>query len=175
MKLTVIPEDNTIVVDGDVRYPTNLVYPDDVRAIQWNGDAGAIEYPNRPQEHFNDPAVVEPYVVAHAAALSMAKPEPTFPEARAREYSKFKADREAFNSRMTTVAFRFMWLKTTEGDLAVVNALSIIEDLRTMLTHTSIVDAANITDLRQAMKAQYNATIATARADVYAAFRSFDA
>lgn len=68
MKITVIPEDNTIVVDGDGRRPDGAVYPEGVRAIQWNGDIGAIEYHQAPQQSFTDFAAVAPFLALHAAA-----------------------------------------------------------------------------------------------------------
>lgn len=68
MKITVIPEDNTIVVDGDGRRPDGAVYPEGVRAIQWGGDIGAMEYHQAPQQAFTDFATVAPFLALHAAA-----------------------------------------------------------------------------------------------------------
>ncbi len=68
MKITIIPSDNTIMVDGVPRSPKNFVYPEDVKAIQWTGSEGYIEYNNGTQEHFSDYGLVEPYVLLHTEA-----------------------------------------------------------------------------------------------------------
>ena len=50
MKLTIVPADKMIIVDGvPVRVP-DAAYPAGVHAIQWYGDKGEIEYTNAPGE-----------------------------------------------------------------------------------------------------------------------------
>lgn len=45
MRFTVIPEDRIIIVDGDHRKPCKRCkFPKGVRAIQWYGEAGEIEF-----------------------------------------------------------------------------------------------------------------------------------
>lgn len=49
MRITVIPEDRTVIVDGIVHNELNLdaIHPIDgerIHAIQWYGDSGEIEY-----------------------------------------------------------------------------------------------------------------------------------
>lgn len=68
MRVTVIPADNVVIVDGDLRKPTDAAYPSDVHAIQWHGSAGTIEYTNAPQKAFSDESLMDVYVALHAAA-----------------------------------------------------------------------------------------------------------
>lgn len=67
MKISIIPSDNTIVVDGDARRPTGFVYPENIHAIQWRDGAGNVEHLVGPAVAFSEFSVVEPYLAAHAA------------------------------------------------------------------------------------------------------------
>lgn len=66
MRLTVIPSDRTILLDG-VPLTFDFAADANIHAIQWYGDYGTIEYAMGEPLHFTDPAVVQPYAAAHAA------------------------------------------------------------------------------------------------------------
>jgi hypothetical protein len=68
VRVTVVPVDNVIIVDGDLRKPTAATYPSDVHAIQWYGSAGTIEYTNGPQKTISDEVAMGVYIALHAAA-----------------------------------------------------------------------------------------------------------
>ncbi|MES1977317.1 MAG: DUF4376 domain-containing protein [Pseudomonadota bacterium] len=78
MKITVIPEDNVIIVDGDARKPEGVVYPVGVRAIQWSGDSGQIEYVDRGQEHCADMAFIQPFIDLHAGKKLLDETPPVY-------------------------------------------------------------------------------------------------
>lgn len=45
MRITVIPTENKVYIDGVCKYKIDLSGMDQtIRAIQWNGDSGRVEY-----------------------------------------------------------------------------------------------------------------------------------
>ena len=70
MKISVIPEDLVIIIDGEAvffnaeRYP---VVPEEVHAYQWDGTAGEIEYKDKGKLNasFTDEAFLNDYKTAH--------------------------------------------------------------------------------------------------------------
>lgn len=44
MRFTFIPSDNLAIVDGIARHLPGIEAPPDVHAVQWHGEAGAVEY-----------------------------------------------------------------------------------------------------------------------------------
>lgn len=66
MRVTVVPEDKTIIVDGEV---LQFAFTADanIHAIQWYGDHGTVEKKIGPAEAISDFAAVQPFVAAHAA------------------------------------------------------------------------------------------------------------
>lgn len=94
MRITVIPSDNTIIVDRDARRPTEATYPQGVKAIQWYGEEGYIEYREGPQTHFTEFEEMEPFVALHAAAkLRDETPPPGPPAPPAKTLQDFKAEK----------------------------------------------------------------------------------
>lgn len=61
--LTVVKDDRKIKVDGEVIKSENFDIPDDIHAIQWDGEKGHIEYkdgsPNKP---ITDQKEVQKYI-----------------------------------------------------------------------------------------------------------------
>ena len=52
MRMTVIPVDNTVIIDGDPRVlEDGVFYPEGVSAFQWYGDVGAVEYIDKSLEN----------------------------------------------------------------------------------------------------------------------------
>ena|SRR5687768_1655286 len=82
MRVTVIRDDNVIGVDGAFRNADLSGMPADVRAIQWNGTEGHIEYADgRPNKPIASEDAVEPYVALWNTVAPPPAPEPT-PEQR---------------------------------------------------------------------------------------------
>lgn len=69
MRLSVIFDDELVMVDG-VGYRVNLPDAPEIHAIQWNGQAGEIEYRDQhtPNEAIDDQAVLAPYLALWQAA-----------------------------------------------------------------------------------------------------------
>ena len=71
MKISIIPEDLVIIIDGEAvffdaeRYPA---VPAEVHAYQWDGTVGEIEYKERGKLNasFTDEAFLNDYKTAHA-------------------------------------------------------------------------------------------------------------
>lgn len=82
MKVTIIPEDRWIRRDGTQANLPDWPFSDaNIHAIQWDGQAGEIEYngtPSSPNSSFNDVAILTPYLAALDAYLANI-PEPTTP------------------------------------------------------------------------------------------------
>lgn len=53
MKVTIIPEDKMIGVDG-VFHKFDFIINSNIHAIQWDGNKGEIEYKNKANEKFDD-------------------------------------------------------------------------------------------------------------------------
>lgn len=95
MRITVIPSDNTIIVDRDARRPTEANYPPGVKAIQWYGEEGYYEYREGGQSHFSDFAQMEPFVELHAAAkLRDETPPADPPPPPAKTLEELKAEKK---------------------------------------------------------------------------------
>lgn len=93
MKVSVIPEDGIIIIDGDVRKPAGVTWPEGVRAMQWSGNSGFIEYRERGQEFIDDIAVVQPFIDLHAAKKALDEmPPPALPLADQRAAAVKKID-----------------------------------------------------------------------------------
>lgn len=67
MIISVIPQDKTIVIDGAPLVFDFVYFPASLRAIQWNGANGAMEFTTGPQTWFDNAALVQPYIDAYNA------------------------------------------------------------------------------------------------------------
>lgn len=113
MKVSVVPEDGIIIIDGDVRKPAGVTWPEGVRAMQWSGNSGFIEYLERGQEYIDDIAVVQPFIDLHAAKKALDETPPPAPtgaeialaEIRAIECAPAVADAMARASRLVALAY----------------------------------------------------------------------
>lgn len=65
--LSVIVPDRTIVLDGVALVFDFVAYPPGLRAIQWNGASGHMEFQNGPQTFFDNASFVQPYIDAYNA------------------------------------------------------------------------------------------------------------
>ncbi|MDP1886635.1 DUF4376 domain-containing protein [Polaromonas sp.] len=73
MKISIIPEDNVVIINGNAQKLVGAIWPENVRAIQWSGNSGFIEYRERGQEFIDDIAMVQPFIDLHAAAKALAE------------------------------------------------------------------------------------------------------
>lgn len=67
MRVTVIPDDKIILVDG-VAKRCDFTAPAGLHALQWDGTEGFIEWKHKGQEHFVDAGMLNPYIDAWTAA-----------------------------------------------------------------------------------------------------------
>ncbi len=67
MQVSVIPADKTIIIDGAALTFDFSYFPPTLRAIQWNGTSGTMEFSTGPQTWFDNAAFVQPYVDAYNA------------------------------------------------------------------------------------------------------------
>jgi len=78
MRVTIVPEDQIIIIDGDALKLAFDIDPT-VHAIQWDGAKGVIERKIGGAESFTDIAVIQPYVDAWQAAHAIATAPPPPP------------------------------------------------------------------------------------------------
>lgn len=64
MKVSVIPADKTIVLNGEALTFDFQYFPPNLRALQWDGTSGTMEFSTGPQNWFDNPAFVQPYIDA---------------------------------------------------------------------------------------------------------------
>lgn len=67
MQVSVIPADRAIVIDGAALVFDYPVFPAGLRAIQWNGTSGTMEFTTGPQQWFDNAAFIRPYIDAYNA------------------------------------------------------------------------------------------------------------
>lgn len=102
MKLSCIVPDNVIVIDGVARNPVGFIYPPGVRAVQWDGTDGFVEYDQGAPQHFSDVAFLDDFVEAHADAPESGGP--TVPPLTPQE-----AAQAEINSRLAEVGLTQEW------------------------------------------------------------------
>lgn len=67
MIVSVIVPDRTIVIDGAALvFDFAAIFPG-LRALQWNGNSGTLEFMTGPQQYFDNPAFVNPFIAAYQA------------------------------------------------------------------------------------------------------------
>lgn len=81
MRVTIIPEDKVVIVDGVAAILGTLEADENIHAIQWHGDYGTIEYKVGAAARFTDVSIIGPFVTAHAddVAKVVAAPQPQEP------------------------------------------------------------------------------------------------
>lgn len=88
MRVTIVPDDNCVIADGDALSGLTLPASPNIHAIQWYGTYGIIEYKAGGAEQFTDPAVIQPYLDVWQARRDEIDnppppPVPTLAEAKA--------------------------------------------------------------------------------------------
>lgn len=64
MKVSVIPSDKTIVLNGEALSFDFQHFPPSLRAIQWDGVSGTLEFATGPNQWFDNQEIVQPYIDA---------------------------------------------------------------------------------------------------------------
>ena len=68
-KITIVPEDGMVLVDGVFRGDMNLSVDPNIHAIHWDGTKGVIEYKDKPEEDIDDITPYMPLVAQQAAEI----------------------------------------------------------------------------------------------------------
>lgn len=104
MKITIIPDDKKINVDGRMLKSKDFLFPVNIHAIHWDGEKGHIEYKDkRPNAKVPSKDYIQPYIDQHAAEVERLnsipkvptpEPEPTPREIAKKALVDLKADQE---------------------------------------------------------------------------------
>lgn len=99
MRVTIVPEDQCVIVDGDMLSGLSLPATTNIHAIQWHGTAGIIERQIGPAERFTDESVIAPFVAVWQARRDEIDnppqpPAPTMPELQALRRAEVKRLRD---------------------------------------------------------------------------------
>jgi len=54
MRVTIIPSDNVVIVDGEAKTPIDLSFMKDVHAVQWYETWGEVERVGENHQHTNE-------------------------------------------------------------------------------------------------------------------------
>lgn len=82
MRVTIVPEDSCVIVDGDALSGLALPASPNIHAIQWHTNFGVIEKKTGPAERFTDEGVLAPYLAVWQARrdeIDNAEPPPPPP------------------------------------------------------------------------------------------------
>lgn len=172
LTVIVIPEDNTIIVNGDARRPTGVTYPEGVRAIQWVGQAGQIEYTGRGQEYTEDLALIQPFIEAYALAVTRDNAPTPWSQVKDANLLGVRATFEATINRLNGIAARFQRsgdMPTALGCDAAVRALIAIP------TAPEVLAAGDDVALKLAVKTCYAQAVALLPMAAKLEFRSMEA
>ncbi len=82
MRVTIIPEDSKVIVDG-VAYEVSVQADQNIHAIQWDGEKGVIEYKRGGAKRIDDVSIIQPWLdvvqdakLAAEAAAMVEEPKP---------------------------------------------------------------------------------------------------
>lgn len=65
MQISVIPQDKTIVKNGAALVFDFVIWPPNLRAMQWNGTNGTMEFNAGAMQWFDNVAMVQGYIDAY--------------------------------------------------------------------------------------------------------------
>lgn len=104
MRITIVPDDNCVIADGDALSGLALPASPNIHAIQWHGTYGIIEKKVGPAERFTDEGVLAPYLAVWQAARDAIDnppppPAPTLAEAKAAKAAAVKRKRDLFETQ----------------------------------------------------------------------------
>lgn len=104
MRVTIVPEDQCVIVDGDALSGLALPASPNTHAIQWYGAHGVIEKKAGPAERFTDESVLAPYLAVWQVRRDEIDnppepPEPTLAEAKAAKAAAVKRKRDLMETQ----------------------------------------------------------------------------
>jgi hypothetical protein len=65
MIISIIPSDKTVVIDGEALQFDFQLFSKKIRAVQWNGTSGNIEFNEGPSQWFDNIAMIQDVVDAY--------------------------------------------------------------------------------------------------------------
>ena len=83
MRVTIIRDDSVVGVDGIFRRVDLSALPERIRAMQWNGGGGHIEYDQGANTALHDIAAFQPFVELWKAAAAQPSDPPSARQMRA--------------------------------------------------------------------------------------------
>lgn len=161
MRITIIPADNIITVDGDSRRPAeavNATYPDGVHAIQWYGDHGFIEHIAGRQEHFNNAAAMSIYVEWHALQKQIDQSPAVIDSATAMAalMLNFRRDRKGYTDILSSMAGMY---DRAGNNAAAAACDTLIQGLLDIPQQASVITATTPAALKAALEATRTALL----------------
>lgn len=167
MKVTIIPEDSKVILDG-VAYEVSVPADPSIHAIQWHGDRGVIERKFGGAESFTDFAVIQPWLDAWQAAHAIATAlPPVAPWNRDKSLKKVRAGREIALNRLAGIAFAAKEAGDAPTVTACLAARAALLDITTLPAVLAATDDASLT---VAVGTAYAGIVAAAPANIKAAF-----
>lgn len=109
MRVTVVPSDSCVIVDGDMLSDLSLPSAPGVHAIQWYGSYGVIEKTSGAPERISDESAIAPFVAAWQARrdeIDNPPPPPALTLAEAKSAAKAAVKRT--RDRIETQGFSYL-------------------------------------------------------------------
>lgn len=100
MRVTIIRDDGVVGVDGLFRKVDLSALQPGVRAVQWDGTSGHVEYDNMANIEFNNISSIQPFIEAWIAATPPPPPPPTPAQLIAAAHARINT---AYQSAVNTV------------------------------------------------------------------------
>lgn len=99
MRVTIIPSDGVVIVDGVAVHGLNMSDIDaSVHAVQWYGSKGVVEYiENVPPAEIDSIVPFQPLLDRHAAIVAEANRPPTAAELKQQEIADIKRQLESLD------------------------------------------------------------------------------
>jgi hypothetical protein len=175
MRVTIIPEDQTIIVGG-VALEVTFAADSNIHAIQWHDDFGIVEKKAGGSDRFTDIAVIQPYLDAFLVEQTRLATPPVVDEAAvmAAYLSQFKELRLKALSRLDGRQITAIYQGRTSDAGAVETAK---QGLRDMTQHPTVTAATTGEEMRLALKNRYyeiSAALFAAAPAEYVAFKALD-
>jgi hypothetical protein len=101
MRVTIIRDDGVVGVNGIFRRVDLSALPERIRALQWNGGSGHIEYDQGANTALHDIAAFQPFVTLWKAAAAQSSELPSALQMRASALARIDSAYEAAVKEMT--------------------------------------------------------------------------
>ena len=116
MRITMVRDDNLVLVDGVGLIVDLSDMPADLHAVQWYGDAGHVERQGMMNQPINSLADFQKWISRWNAAAAAAAnpPEPAPPPSVPQSVTRFQARAALYKSGMLAAVEAYMALETTD-------------------------------------------------------------